>query len=73
MTKIISSLELLSESTTTILENKEREYKRARATRLDYNEACDVVVAWLQKAQEQLQDKSNLPDAALDSINVSAF
>ncbi|GIX92590.1 nesprin-1 [Caerostris extrusa] len=70
ITKTLSSLELLSEATTTILENKEREYKKARATRIEYTEALDAVVAWLQKAQEQLQDKSNLPEVALECINV---
>ncbi|GFY40257.1 nesprin-1 [Trichonephila inaurata madagascariensis] len=70
ITKTLSSLELLSEATTTILEDKEREYKKARTIRLEYTEALDAVVAWLQKAQEQLQDKSNLPEVALECINV---
>lgn len=70
ITKSLSSLELLSERTTTLLENVERDYKKARAIRLDYTEAMDAVVAWLQKAQEELQDKSSLPEAALEGINV---
>ncbi|CAL1291409.1 unnamed protein product [Larinioides sclopetarius] len=70
ITKTLSSLELLSEATTTILEDKEREYKKARAIRIEYTEALDDVVAWLKKAQEQLQDKSNLPEVALEYINV---
>ncbi|KFM65651.1 Nesprin-1, partial [Stegodyphus mimosarum] len=70
VTKALSSLELLSEATSSALESKERDYKKARAIRLEYTEALDAVVAWLQKAQEQLQDKSNLPEAALEAINV---
>ncbi|XP_013786172.1 nesprin-2-like [Limulus polyphemus] len=66
--KALESLELLSETVSVAMEDKEREFKRARTARWEYMQGVENIVAWLQKAQEKLEDKSKCPQEAKETL-----
>ncbi|XP_067130355.1 LOW QUALITY PROTEIN: muscle-specific protein 300 kDa-like [Centruroides vittatus] len=57
--KELSSTEIYCEKVSSSMEKKEREFKRARTIRWEYMQGVEKIVEWLQKAQEQLQNKSS--------------
>lgn len=59
----LSSLELLTETLNNAMDEKDREFKRARTVRYDYSKDVDDVQSWLQKAELQIQDRTLEPEA----------
>ncbi|XP_068085330.1 muscle-specific protein 300 kDa [Anabrus simplex] len=57
----LSSLELLAETVLSTMDDKERQFKRARTVRSDYDQDVVHVQDWLQKAELRLQDRSVEP------------
>lgn len=43
------------------MEEKDREFKRARTVRTDYKRAVDEVQSWIQNAEFKVQDRSVEP------------
>lgn len=57
----LSSLELLSETISNAMDEKDREFKRARTIRSDYLTDVDEVQSWIQSAETKIQDRSIEP------------
>ncbi|KAJ4429798.1 hypothetical protein ANN_22002 [Periplaneta americana] len=57
----LSALELLSETVSGAMEEKDRELKRARTVRADYKRDVEEVQTWIQKAELKVQDRSVEP------------
>lgn len=64
----LTSLELLSETLTGAMEEKDRELKRARTVRSDYVRDVDAVTAWIQRAEMRVQDRSAEPQVLRDHL-----
>lgn len=63
LAQALSSLELLTETLNNAMDEKDREFKRARTVRYDYGKDVDDVQSWLQKAELQIQDRTLEPEA----------
>lgn len=57
----LSSLELLSETISNAMEEKDREFKRAKTIRTDYLTDVAAVQEWIQTAETKIQDRSIEP------------
>lgn len=57
----LSSLELLSETISNIMEEKDREFKRARTIRTEYLSDVEEIQTWIRKAELKVQDRSIEP------------
>lgn len=64
----LSALELLAETLNNAMEEKDREFKRARTVRYDYSADVDEVQTWLQKAELQIQDRTLEPVALKERL-----
>ncbi|XP_052120036.1 muscle-specific protein 300 kDa isoform X1 [Frankliniella occidentalis] len=64
----LTSLELLSESVSAAMEEKDRDLKRARTVRSDYVRDVDAVTAWIQRAELRVQDRSAEPQVLRDHL-----
>ncbi|KAK3930237.1 Nesprin-1 [Frankliniella fusca] len=64
----LTSLELLSESVSAAMEEKDRDLKRARTVRSDYARDVDAVTAWIQRAELRVQDRSAEPQVLRDHL-----
>ncbi|XP_076280585.1 muscle-specific protein 300 kDa [Lasioglossum baleicum] len=57
----LTGLELCAEATAQVMEEKQREQKRARTVRSDYLTDLDEVQAWIRQAELKVQDRSIEP------------
>lgn len=57
----ITSLELLTERLSGTMEEKDREFKRAKTIRTDYLNGVDTIQSWLQNAELRIQDRTLEP------------
>ncbi|KZC10894.1 Nesprin-1 [Dufourea novaeangliae] len=57
----LTGLELCAEATAQVMEEKQREQKRARTVRSDYLTDLDEVQAWIRQAELKVQDRSVEP------------
>lgn len=57
----LTALELCAEATGQVMEEKQREQKRARTVRSDYLTDLDEVQAWIRQAELKVQDRSIEP------------
>ncbi|XP_043257160.1 nesprin-1 isoform X11 [Colletes gigas] len=57
----LTALELCAEATAQVMEEKQREQKRARTVRSDYLTDLDEVQAWIRQAELKVQDRSVEP------------
>ena len=67
----LTSLELLSESVSGAMEEKDRELKRARTVRADYKRDVDEVQDWIRKAELKVKDRSAEPVELKEYLTVS--
>lgn len=65
----LSALELLTETLTSAMDEKDREFKRARTVRTDYAADVEEVQGWLQKAELKVQDRASQPQVLKDSLH----
>ncbi|XP_025834538.1 nesprin-1 isoform X2 [Agrilus planipennis] len=61
LTKEITNLELLTEVLTNTMDDKEREFKKARTVRTDYNSDKSILTTWLKDAELKIEDRSVEP------------
>lgn len=66
----MSSLELLSETVSGAMEEKDRELKRARTVRTDYKRAIEEIQGWIQNAELKVQDRSSEPPQLKENLSV---
>lgn len=64
----LSSLELLSETISNIMEEKDREFKRAKTIRTEYLSDVEEIQTWIRKAELKVQDRSIEPQALKDHL-----
>lgn len=64
----LSSLELLSETISNIMEEKDREFKRARTIRTEYLSDVEEIQTWIRKAELKVQDRSIEPQQLKDHL-----
>lgn len=57
----LASLELLSETISNVMEEKNREFKRARTVRTEYLSDVDEIQGWIRKAELKVQNRSIEP------------
>jgi nesprin-1 len=55
------------------MEEKDREFKRARTVRTDYKHAVDEVQSWIQNAEFKVQDRSVEPLQLKENLSVRKF
>lgn len=60
--KQLSALELLAETVSASVDDKEREMKRARTMRYDFTSDVEFVQSWLQQAEAKIMDKTETPE-----------
>jgi hypothetical protein len=63
-------LELLSETVSGAMEEKDRELKRARTVRTDYKRATEEIQGWIQNAELKVQDRSSEPLQLKENLSV---
>lgn len=64
----LSALELLTETLSNTMDEKDRDFKRARTIRYDYAADVDEVTAWLQKAELKVQDRTLEPSVLKEQL-----
>ncbi|XP_057659189.1 muscle-specific protein 300 kDa isoform X4 [Diorhabda carinulata] len=64
----LNQLELLAESISNAMEEKDREFKKARTTRTDFNNDVDEIQSWIKDAELQIQDRSIEPQILHDNL-----
>lgn len=64
----LTALELCAEASAQAMDEKQREFKRARTTRSDYLTDVDEVQAWVRQAEIKVQDRSVEPIALRESL-----
>lgn len=64
----LSSLELLSETISNAMEEKNREFKRAKTIRTDYNTDVDIIQNWISQAESKIQNRSIEPQLLKDHL-----
>lgn len=57
----LTSLELLAEAVSGAMEEKDREFKKARTVRTDYLADVEAVQSWIKEAELKVQDRSIEP------------
>ncbi|KAG5889989.1 hypothetical protein JTB14_035905 [Gonioctena quinquepunctata] len=57
----LNQLELLAESITGAMDEKDREFKKARTIRTDFTNDVDELQAWIKEAELKVQDRSIEP------------
>ncbi|XP_072386756.1 muscle-specific protein 300 kDa isoform X12 [Diabrotica undecimpunctata] len=57
----LNQLELLAESISNAMEEKDREFKKAKTIRTDFSNDVDEVQSWIKDAELQIQDRSIEP------------
>lgn len=57
----LTSLELLAEAVSGAMEEKDREFKKARTVRTDYLSDVEAVQSWIKEAELKVQDRSVEP------------
>lgn len=65
----LTSLELLTERLQGAMEEKDKEFKRAKTVRTDYLSGVDIVQSWLQNAELRIQDRSAEPLEMKETLN----
>lgn len=65
----LTSLELLSEQLQGAMEEKDREFKRAKTVRTDYVTGVDSIQHWLHNAELRIQDRSAEPLQLKETLN----
>lgn len=65
----LTSLELLSERLQGAMEEKDREFKRAKTVRTDYLSGVDCIQHWLHNAELRIQDRSTEPLQLKETLN----
>ncbi|XP_044734627.1 nesprin-1 [Chrysoperla carnea] len=64
----LTALELLAETIATTMEEKAREFKRARTVRTEYLQDVENVQKWMQSAELKIQDRSIEPHQLKDHL-----
>ncbi|XP_054006700.1 muscle-specific protein 300 kDa isoform X2 [Hylaeus anthracinus] len=64
----LTALELCAEATAQVMEEKQREQKRARTVRSDYLTDLDEVQAWMRQAELKVQDRSVEPSRLKEQL-----
>lgn len=64
----LSSLELLSETISNAMEEKDREFKRAKTIRTNYLADVDEVQNWISNAETKIQDRSVEPQVLKENL-----
>lgn len=57
----LNQLELLTESVIAVMEDKEREFKKARTIRTDYLTDVEELQTWIKESELKIQDRSITP------------
>lgn len=57
----LNQLELLTESVIAVMEDKEREFKKARTIRTDYLTDVEELQTWIKESELKIQDRSVTP------------
>lgn len=65
----LTSLELLAERLQGAMDEKNREFKRAKTVRTDYLSGVDIIQTWLQNAELRIQDRSTEPLQLKETLN----
>lgn len=65
----IQTLELLTEQLHGAMEEKNREYKKAKTVRTDYLAGVDTIQSWLQNAELRIQDRTMEPLQLKETLN----
>lgn len=66
----LSSLELLAENVSSAMEEKDREFKRARTVRSEYLKDVEEVQLWIQEAEKKVQDQTAEPQVLKEFLQV---
>lgn len=66
----LTALELAAESAVSAMEEKQREQKRARTTRSDYNADVDEVQTWIRAAELKVQNRSIEPSQLKEQLQI---
>lgn len=64
----LTNLELLIEAILSAMDDKEREFKKARTVRSDYLTDVEAVQAWIKEAELKVQDRSIEPQLLNDNL-----
>lgn len=64
----LNQLELLTEAITSAMDEKQREFKKARTIRTDYLNDVDEVQHWIKEAELKVQDRSIEPQLLQDHL-----
>lgn len=64
----LTGLELCADASAQVMEEKQREQKRARTVRSDYTADLDEIQAWIRQAELKLQDRSTTPDSFKEEL-----
>lgn len=64
----LTNLELLIEAISSAMNDKEREFKKARTIRTDYLTDVETVQAWIKEAELKVQDRSIEPQLLNDHL-----
>lgn len=65
----LNSLELLSESVQGAMDERNREFKRAKTIRTEYLSGVDEIQSWLQKTELKIQDRTLEPLQLKEILN----
>lgn len=65
----LTSLELLSERLHGAMEDKNKEFKRAKTVRTEYLSGVDAIQQWLQQAELRIQDRTMEPLQLKETLN----
>lgn len=65
----LNSLELLSESVQGAMDERNREFKRAKTIRTEYLSGVDEIQSWLQKTELRIQDRTLEPLQLKEILN----
>lgn len=65
----LTSLELLSERLHGAMEEKNKEFKRAKTVRTEYLAGVDAIQQWLQQAELRIQDRTLEPLQLKETLN----
>lgn len=65
----LTSLELLSERLQGAMDEKDREFKRAKTVRTEYLNGVDCIQHWLHNAELRIQDRSTEPLQLKETLN----
>lgn len=63
-------MEILSENVSATMEEKQREFKRAKTIRADYLRDVEEVQSWILEAEKKVQDQSVEPHILKEYLQV---